>query len=52
MLLLPEQIFQSLLEWIVLQARSFTDNAVESLWNLTKPTIAMVDGFALGGGVK
>ena len=28
----------------------FTDNAVEALWNLTKPTIAMIDGFALGGG--
>ena len=27
----------------------FTDNAVEALWNLSKPTIAMVDGFALGG---
>ena len=28
----------------------FADNAVEALWNLSKPTIAMVDGFALGGG--
>ena len=30
----------------------FTDNAVEALWNLSKPTIAMVDGFALGGGAE
>ena len=28
----------------------FTDNAVEAIWNMTKPTIAMIDGFALGGG--
>lgn len=28
----------------------FTDNAVEAIWNLSKPTIAMIDGFALGGG--
>ena len=30
----------------------FTDNAIEALWNMSKPTIAMVDGFALGGGWK
>ena len=30
----------------------FTDNAVEALWNLSKPTIAMVDGVALGGGCE
>ena len=33
-------------------ATKFTDNAIEALWNLTKPTIAMVDGFALGGGLE
>mgnify|MGYP001999195382 FL=1 len=28
----------------------FDDNVWEYVWNLSKPTIAMVDGFALGGG--
>ena len=27
----------------------FENNAWEKVWNLSKPTIAMVDGFALGG---
>ena len=30
----------------------FTDNAIEALWNMSKPTIAMIDGFALGGGLE
>lgn len=30
----------------------FTDNAVEAIWSLSKPTIAMIDGFALGGGCE
>ena len=30
----------------------FEDNAWEAIWNLSKPTIAMVDGFALGGGTE
>ena len=30
----------------------FENNAWEKVWNLTKPTIAMVDGFALGGGTE
>ena len=28
----------------------FDDNVWEYIWNLEKPTIAMIDGFALGGG--
>ncbi len=30
----------------------FENNAWEKVWNLSKPTIAMVDGFALGGGTE
>ena len=30
----------------------FGDNAWEAVWGLSKPTIAMVDGFALGGGTE
>ncbi len=30
----------------------FEENAWEAVWNLSKPTIAMVDGFALGGGTE
>ena len=30
----------------------FENNAWEAVWNLSKPTIAMVDGFALGGGTE
>ena len=30
----------------------FDDNAWEAIWDLSKPTIAMVDGFALGGGTE
>lgn len=32
--------------------QSFKDNAWEEIWNLSKPTIAMVDGFTLGGGLE
>ena len=30
----------------------FDDNPWDAVWYLTKPTIAMVDGFALGGGAE
>ena len=30
----------------------FEDNAWEAVWNVSKPTIAMIDGFALGGGTE
>ncbi len=30
----------------------FKDNGWEAIWNLSKPTIAMIDGFALGGGLE
>jgi len=30
----------------------FSNNAVEAIWSLSKPTIAMIDGFALGGGCE
>tara|TARA_B100001989_G_scaffold246585_1_gene217668 strand:+ start:107 stop:934 length:828 start_codon:yes stop_codon:yes gene_type:complete len=30
----------------------FENNAWEKVWNLTKPTIAMIDGYALGGGTE
>ena len=30
----------------------FSDNGWEAIWRLSKPTIAMVDGFALGGGCE
>ena len=30
----------------------FTNNAVEAIWSLSKPTIAMIDGFAVGGGCE
>ena len=32
--------------------KMFAKNAVEALWDISKPTIAMVDGFALGGGCE
>ena len=30
----------------------FDDNPWDAIWDITKPTIAMVDGFALGGGAE
>ncbi len=30
----------------------FEENAWEAVWNISKPTIAMIDGFALGGGTE
>jgi enoyl-CoA hydratase/carnithine racemase len=30
----------------------FKDNGWEAIWNLSKPTIAMIDGFTLGGGLE
>lgn len=30
----------------------FADNGWEAIWGITKPTIAMIDGFALGGGCE
>ena len=30
----------------------FSDNCWESVWKIDKPTIAMIDGFALGGGCE
>ena len=30
----------------------FSDNCWEAIWNIEKPTIAMIDGFALGGGCE
>ena len=30
----------------------FEENAWEAVWNVSKPTIAMIDGFALGGGTE
>ena len=48
----PEQIFQNLSAWIVLQPKSNSLTMGRSAVGLTKPTIAMVDGFALGGGCE
>ena len=30
----------------------FADNGWEAIWGISKPTIAMIDGFALGGGCE
>ena len=30
----------------------FSDNCWEAVWKIEKPTIAMIDGFALGGGCE
>ncbi|HJM44462.1 MAG TPA: enoyl-CoA hydratase/isomerase family protein [Candidatus Poseidoniaceae archaeon] len=30
----------------------FSDNCWEAVWKIDKPTIAMIDGFALGGGCE
>ncbi len=30
----------------------FSNNCWEAIWNIEKPTIAMIDGFALGGGCE
>jgi len=32
--------------------QSFSENCWEAIWNMEKPTIAMIDGFALGGGCE
>tara|TARA_B100001123_G_scaffold209863_1_gene237341 strand:+ start:119 stop:967 length:849 start_codon:yes stop_codon:yes gene_type:complete len=32
--------------------QEFSDNCWEAVWNLNKPTIAMIDGFTLGGGCE
>ncbi len=32
--------------------QSFSENCWEAVWNMEKPTIAMIDGFALGGGCE
>ena len=32
--------------------QSFSENCWEAIWNMDKPTIAMIDGFALGGGCE
>lgn len=32
--------------------KTFSDNCWEAVWKIEKPTIAMIDGFALGGGCE